>query len=155
MTLYALRPDPATGSLDDAEVVSQSKYGWQSLEQAIELWRLVSIDRASEIEAVMDRIVVAAGDREPRIEPRDLSDLFRLLTGLEDALVSAGIVDEQWRVPADRLGALSAHVPGINLAAERSLEDKTYALGEVMSNAIFLRNFLAKAVEASCVVVIG
>jgi hypothetical protein len=46
MTLYALRPDPVTGSLDDAKVVSESKYGWGFLEQAVTLWRLVDTARA-------------------------------------------------------------------------------------------------------------
>ena len=34
MTLYAIRPDPETKSLDDAEVVDQSRYGWEFLKQA-------------------------------------------------------------------------------------------------------------------------
>jgi hypothetical protein len=35
MTLYAIRPEPDTGSLDDAEVIDRLRYGWQFLEQAI------------------------------------------------------------------------------------------------------------------------
>lgn len=46
MTLYALRPDPATGSLEDSEVVSEYRYGWQFLEQAVILWRLLDDARA-------------------------------------------------------------------------------------------------------------
>jgi hypothetical protein len=43
----------------------------------------------------------------------------------------------------------------MDLTTERSLMSKTNALGEVMSNAIFLRNFLSNAVNAGCVVVFG
>ena len=60
MTLYAVRPTPGTDSLEDAEVVSQSKYGWDFLEQAITLWRLVDTARADEIEAIKDRILVTS-----------------------------------------------------------------------------------------------
>jgi hypothetical protein len=34
---YSIRPDANTESLEDAEVVSESKYGWQFLEQAVTL----------------------------------------------------------------------------------------------------------------------
>jgi len=50
VTLYAIRPTPGTDSLEDAEVVSQSKYGWDFLEQAITLWRLVDTARGDKIE---------------------------------------------------------------------------------------------------------
>lgn len=67
MTLYAIRPVPGTGSVDeDAEVVDRSRYGWQFLEQAVTLWRLVGSSYADEIEAVIDRATLAAGDGELR-----------------------------------------------------------------------------------------
>src|ERR1041384_788200 len=49
MTLYALRPDSETGSLEDAEVVDQLRYGWEFLEQAVAVWRLVDTTRANQI----------------------------------------------------------------------------------------------------------
>jgi hypothetical protein len=155
MTLYALRPDPETGSLDDAEVIDQSRYGWQFLEQAITLWRLVDKDRADQIEAIKDRAALAAPDEESRFYARDLHELVRLLTGIEDAIIAAGIVDRHWRVPPDRLEELVKQVPAMDLTTERSLDDKTHALGEVMINAVFLRNFLSDAVNAGYVVVLG
>ena len=155
MTLYALRPDPVPGSLDDAEVVSESRYGWQFLEQAITLWRLVDNARADAIEAITDRASLAAGDGEIRFDASDLHELVRLLTGVEDAIVSAGIVDRHWRVLPDRLEELARRVPAMDLTTERPLHTKTNALGEVMSNAIFLRNFLSNAVNAGCIVVLG
>lgn len=155
MTLYALRPDPETGSLNDAEVIDQSRYGWQFLEQAITLWRLVDNARADEIEAIKDRASMAAGDGEIRFYAPDLHELVRLLTGVEDAIIAAGIVDRHWRAPAHRLEELAKRVPAMDLTTERSLQSKTNALGEVMSNAIFLRNFLANALDAGCVVVLG
>jgi hypothetical protein len=106
MTLYALRPDPVTGSLDDAEVISESRYGWQ-------------------------------------------------FTGVEDAIVAAEIVDNHWRVPADRLEELVQQVPAMDLRTQRSLADKIHALGEVMINAGSIRSFLSDAVNAGCVVVLG
>ena len=155
MTLYALRPNPETGSLDDAEVVDQFRYGWQFLEQAITLWRLVDNARADEIEAVKDRVALAAGDGELRFEPEDLRELVRLISGIDDAIIAAGIVDSQWRVPPERLEELARRVAAMDLTTERSLDDKTHALAEVMINAVSIRNFLLKAVESGCVVVLG
>ena len=43
----------------------------------------------------------------------------------------------------------------MDLTTERSLKSKTSALGEVMSNAISIRNFLSDAVKEGCVVVLG
>ena len=155
MTLYAIRPDPVTGSLDDAEVVSESRYGWQFLEQAVTLWRLLNDTRADEIEAIMDRASLAAGDGEIRFYTPELHELVRLLTGVEDAIIAARIVDTHWRVSPDRLEELSKRVPAMDLKTERPLHSKTSALGEVMSNAIFLRNFLQNSLNAGCVVVFG
>lgn len=39
MTLYAFRLKPDSTSLENAEVVDESRYGWEFLEQAIALWR--------------------------------------------------------------------------------------------------------------------
>jgi hypothetical protein len=53
MTLYAIRSTLGVRSLDeDAEVVDQSRHGWEFREQAITLWRLVDKDRANQIEAI-------------------------------------------------------------------------------------------------------
>lgn len=156
MTLYAIRPSPETGSLgDEAEVVAQSRYGWQFLEQAVTLWRLVDKGRADEIEAIIDRATLAAGDGELRFYRPELDELVRLLTGIEDAIVDAKIVGEHWRVPAERLDELTKMVPAMDLRTERSLDDKTHALAEVMINAVSIRNFLSNAVDAGCVVVLG
>jgi ATP phosphoribosyltransferase len=155
MTLYAIRPAPETGSLDDAEVVDQLQYGWQFLEQAITVWRLVDKDRADEIEATKNRASLAAGDGEIRFYTEDLHKLVRLLTGVDDAIIAAGIVDRHWRVPSDRLQELAKQVPAMDLTTERSLKSKTNALGEIMVNAVSIRNFLSNAVDAGCVVVLG
>ena len=87
--------------------------------------------------------------------PEDVHELVRLLGGLEDAIVAAGIVDKHWRVPPDRLEELARQVPAMDLKTERRLDDKTNALGEVMINAVFLRNFLSDAEKTGCVVVFG
>lgn len=156
MTLYAIRPQPGTDSLDeDAEVVDQSRYGWEFLKQAITLWRLVDSNRADAIEAIKDRTLIAAGDGELRFYRPDLDELVRLLTGIENAIIEAGIVDQHWRVPAERLEELAKRVPAMDLKTDRPLHAKTNALGEVMMNAVFLRNFLSDAVNAGCVVVLG
>jgi hypothetical protein len=105
MTLYAVRPDPVASSLDDAEVIDDFKYGWQFLEQAITLWRLVDNDRVDRIKAIKDRAALSAPE-ESRFYTEDLRELVRLLTGVEDAIVAAGIVDGNWRVPAGRLEEL-------------------------------------------------
>lgn len=156
MTLYAIRPTPGTDFLDeDAEVVDQSRYGWQFLEQAVTLWRLVDDSRADEIEAIIDRATLAAGDGELRFSRSELEDLVRLLTGIEDAIIEAGIVDQHWRVPAERLEELAKRVPAMDLTTDRPLHARTSALGEVMMNAVFLRNFLSDAMNTGCVVVLG
>lgn len=155
MTLYAIRPAPGTESLDDAEVVDQSRYGWQFLEQAVTLWRLVDGGRADEIEAIIDRASRAAGDGELRFYRPELDELVRLLAGVEDAIIDAGIVDQHWRVPAERLEELARRVPVMDLTTDRPLDSKTNALGEVMMNAVFLRNFLSDAASTGSVVVLG
>lgn len=156
MTLYAIRPQPGTDSLDeDAEVVDQSRYGWEFLKQAITLWRLVDSNRADAIEAIKDRALIAAGRGELRLYRPELDELVRLLTGIEDAIIEGRVVDQHWRVPVERLEALAKLVPAMDLKTDRPLHAKTSALGEVMMNAVFLRNFLSDAVNAGCVVVLG
>jgi hypothetical protein len=153
MTLYAIHPDPGSGSLDDGEVVDKSRYGWDFLQQAIALWRLVDPARADAIAAVKARAENATPDEPTRFGGADLAELARLLAGVDEAIVGAGVVDDKWRVPADRLDELAARVPGMDLTSERSLDSKRHALGEVMMNAISLHNFLADAARAGCVVV--
>ena len=157
MTLYAIRPLPGTDSLEaeDAEVVDQSRYGWEFLKQAITLWRLVDSTRADAIEAIKDRALLGARDKELRLYPPDLQELVRLLSGIENAIIEAGIVNEHWRVPAERLEELAKRVPAMDLMTDRPIHAKTNALGEIMVNAISLRNFLSDAVNAGCVVVLG
>jgi ATP phosphoribosyltransferase len=152
MTLYATRQSLAE-FLEDADVVDEFKYGWDFLKQSITLWRLVDNVRADHLEAVTERVVQAAGDGYVRIEAEDLHELVRLLTGIEDAIEAAGIVDSHWRVRPDRLEELAKRVPAMDLTTERSLQSKTSALGEIMINAGSIRNFLSNAVNAGCVVV--
>lgn len=153
MTLYAVRLPPDAEALEDAEVVSELVYGWDFLNQAIVLWRLVNTVHADQLESLKDRLVSSAGDGAVRIENEDLRELVRLLSGVEEAIVAAGIVDSHWRVSPERLGELVKHVPDMDLKTERSLEDKTHALGEVMINAFSIRNFFDNAVNAGCIVV--
>ncbi len=98
---------------------------------------------------------LAAGDGEIRFHAEDLHKLVRLLTGVDDAIIAAGIVDRHWRVPAERLQELAKQVPAMDLKTERSLDNKTHALAEVMINAVSIRNFLSDAVHTGCVVVLG
>ncbi|HEX3475669.1 MAG TPA: hypothetical protein VHT91_11635 [Kofleriaceae bacterium] len=111
--------------------------------------------RANEIEVIKDRLLRTAPDEELRIETDDLHGLVRLLTGVDDAIVAAGIVDQHRCVSADQLEELAKRVPAMDLTTERSLDDKTHALAEVMINAVSIRNFLSNAVNGGCVVVLG
>jgi ATP phosphoribosyltransferase len=86
---------------------------------------------------------------------QDLYELVHLLTGVDDAIVATGIVDQHWRVPAEHLEDLAKRVPAMDLTTDRPIHAKTNALGEIMVNAISLRNFLSDAVNAGCVVVLG
>lgn len=153
MTLYAIRQASGTLSPHDAEVVDESKYGWEFLKHAVTLWRLVDNARADQIEAIKDRVVQAAGDSEVRIETEDLYELVRLLTGIEDAIVASGVVDSDWHVHPGRLEELAKLVPAMDLTTERSIQSKTSALSEVMVNAFSIRNFLEDAANAGCIVV--
>jgi len=155
MTLYAIRLPTGSTSLEDGEVVDQFAYGWDFLEQAITLWRLVDTARADQIEAIKDRASLAAGDGQIRFHTADLHDLVRLMSGVEDAILAAGIVDSHWRVPNDRLEELAKRVPAMDLKTERSLQSKASALGEVMINAGSIRNFLSAAVDADCIVMLA
>jgi hypothetical protein len=151
MTLYALRVPVDGNSLDDAEVVDQSRYGWDFLDQAIALWRLVDPTRADAIEAIRDQ--ASAASKEYTLFGADsLKALVELIDGVDNAIVEAGIVDEHWRVAPLRLYELAARVPGMDLKTERSLKNKTLALGEVMINALSLRNFFADALREGCIV---
>jgi hypothetical protein len=152
MTLYAIRLAPDSASLDDAEVIDRSTYGWEFLDQAITLWRLVDPARADAIAAIVER-ASDASDGPTRFGADDLAALIKLVGGVVDAIVAAGIVDRHWRVPPDQLEALARRVPAMDLTTERSLENKTHALAEVMINAVSLRNFLADAQREGCVVV--
>lgn len=156
MTLYAVRPDPKTGALDDdADVVEQAKYGWQFLEQAVTLWRLVDDARANEIEAIIERATHAAGDGELRFHRPELEALVRLLSGIDDALVGAGLLDSEWHTPVEQLEELAKRVPAMDLKTERTLQNKRSALAEVIMNAISIRNFLTHALEAECIVALA
>lgn len=152
MTLYAFRLAPDSTSLEEAEVIDRSRYGWEFLEQTIALWRLVDPARADAIAAVKDRASDARGDYT-RFTGDDLAALVSLIDGVNDAIIAAGIVDDEWRVPPERLEELARQVPGMDLTTERPFDSKTYALGEVMINAVSLRNFLSDALRAGCVVV--
>lgn len=151
MTFYAIRPELVDS--EDAEVIDQSKYGWKFLEQAITLWRLVDSERANKIEEIKDHAALAAGDGDVRFYLPELRELVALLDGVEQAIIDAGIVDHQWRVSPERLEELARKVPGMDLTTDRGLHAKTSALGEVMINAISLRNFLADAIKSGCMIV--
>jgi hypothetical protein len=113
--------------------------------------RLVDPARGDAIAAIKERASDATNDHT-RFSCDDLAALVQLIDSVDDAIVAAGIVDRDWRVPPARLDELARKVPGIDLTSERSIESKTHALGEVMMNAVSLRNFLSDALRAGCVV---
>lgn len=159
MTLYAVCPGSfATTTSDadaDGEVVAELRYGWRYLEQAVSVWRIVDPERADQIAAVLQRVAIAAGDGEVRLYAEDLRDLTRLIPGVERALIAAGIVDDAWLVPADRLMALKQQVPGMDLETERSIANKTSALAEVIMNVLAATDWLARALAQGCFVALG
>jgi len=152
MTLYAARFAPDSTSLEDAEILDRSRHGWEFLGQAIALWSLVDPERAAAIAALKRRASEGPGEHT-EFAGEDLAALVRLIDSVDDAIVDAGIVDRDWKVPPERLEELARHVPGMDLTTERSLASKTSALGEVMINAVSLRDFLADALRTGCVVV--
>jgi len=155
MTLYAIRPESVIESLESAEVTNELPEGWDFLEQAVSLWQLVDAARAKQLEAILDRVALDKGDEKPRFEAADLCEMVRLLTGIEDALVAAGIVDNHWRAPPEHLKDLARRVPAMDLKTERPAATQTSALGEVMINAGSIRNFLLNAANDGCIVVLA
>ena len=153
MTLYAVCPGSDADA--DGEVVAELRYGWRYLEQAVSVWRIVDPERADQIAAVLQRAAIAAGDGEVRLYAEDLRDLTRLIPGVERALIAAGIVDDAWLVPADRLMALKQEVPGMDLETERSIANTTSALAEVIMNVLAATDWLARALAQGCFVALG
>lgn len=152
MAFYACHFPPDSASLEDAEVIDTLPPGMDFLDQAVALWRLVNPARADEIAAIKNR-VLHADDEHPCFAGDDLVSLVRLIDGVAEAVVVAGIVDDEWRVPPERLDELARLVPGMDLTTERSVENKTNALAEVMLNAEAVRNFLCNALRLGANVV--
>lgn len=156
MTLFAIRPLSLDAEPDEEEeVVDQLKEGWQFLRQAIALWRLVDEPRAEKVEAMMDRAALADPEGEPRFEPPDIGEIVKLLTGIAEALVAAGVVDLDWCVTPEQAEELGRRVPGMDLRSDRSSPELEQALAEVMINAISIRNFFADAAQQGCAVVLA
>ncbi|MDQ3153567.1 MAG: hypothetical protein M3R63_18245 [Actinomycetota bacterium] len=153
MTLYAIRPHGPDADPDsEEEVVNKLKRGWDYLDQAIALWRLVNECRADEIEAIKDRAALADPDGHPRFELANIAELVRLLTGFEEALVDAGIVDARWSSPLGQVKELAPRIPGIDVRPERTQRELEQVLAEVMANVSWVRDFLAEAKEKGCFV---
>lgn len=152
MTLYKFRLAPTSQLLEDAEVVDRLRYGWDYLEQTISLWRLVDRARADALSEFIER-VSNAGDGPICFSGDDLVTLTHMVAGVEDAIRTAGIIDRHGRVPPERLAELKRLVPAMDLETERTLEDKTNALLEVIGNADGLHGFLSEALRDGCVVV--
>lgn len=153
-TLYAVHAAPGVPPLDDDEVVDEMAHGYECLDAAITLWRLVDPARAESLRALLFRVADAsagctcfAGD--------DLAALTQMLSGVGAALQAAGIVDEHWRVPAERLDELKRHVPAMDLELNRPLHCKTAALVEVIVDVEAVQGFLSRALRSGCAVVHG
>ncbi|HEY0193446.1 MAG TPA: hypothetical protein VGC42_20155 [Kofleriaceae bacterium] len=112
--------------------------------------------RADQIDAIMVRLNEEADEYDQlRIYPEDLQELIRLIGEVEEDIVTSGIVDQHWRVLPERLEELAKTVPAMDLKTPRSLESRTSALGEIMINALSIRNFLKRALAENCVVILG
>ncbi|MEZ4400197.1 MAG: hypothetical protein R3B06_09270 [Kofleriaceae bacterium] len=162
MTLYAFRyaldqsvldrgGDEAEALIEDA-IFARLRHGFDSVRDAIALWRLVDPARADALAGLIDR-VEEASDGPLQFEGDDLATLVQLIGGIEDAIRAAGIIDRDGRVPIERLDELKRQVPSMNLEMKRSLESKTYALIEVIANVGGLHEFLIEALRAGCIVV--
>ena len=150
MTLYKVRL--ASSALEDAHVVDRLRYGWDYLEQAISLWHLVDPVRANALVEFVER--VSNADEGPTcFAGDDLVTLAHMTAGIEDAIRVTGIIDRHGRVAPERLAELKRLVPAMDLETERTLEDKTNALLEVIGNAEGLHEFLSEALRDGCVVV--
>lgn len=152
MRLCAIRLAPGSALLEDAETVSESRDGWAFLWEAVTLWRLVNPVHADAIERFVNR-VADASETCTRFAGGDLATLLDMLTALEEAIRAAGIIDEDGRVAPERLEELKRQVPAMDVASERSQENRRYALLEVILHAQFLCMFLSKAYGAGCIVV--
>jgi hypothetical protein len=134
VNLYALTPDDETvDTLDD---------GWRIVEDARQLWSLVDPARAEAVHAVQAK----ARENAMRLRGDDIAALLAAVAGIEDALVGR-IVDEDWRVAADRVAEIAARAPALDRAPSRSLEDRRHAVGEAMQRVNVLELFLTDARE--------
>lgn len=153
-TLYAVHAEPGVPPHDDDEVVDEMAHGYECLEAAITLWRLVEPARAESLRALLDR-VADASDSHTQFAGDDLATLIQMLSGVGDAIKAAGIVDQHWRTPPDRLDELKRQVPAMDLELNRSLHSKTAALLEVICSVEAVQGFLARALRSGCAVVHG
>ena len=153
-TLYAVKSAPGVPPHDDDEVVDEMERGYERLDAAITLWRLVDPARAESLRSLLFR-VADASDSHTRFAGDDLVALIQMLSGVGAAIQAAGIVDQHWRVPPDRLDELKRQVPAMDLELNRPLHCKTSALVEVIVDVEAVQEFLARALRAGCAVVHG
>lgn len=151
MTLYALEPGVALGDdLDRAPVLQPLEHGGDYLADAAALWQLVDDRRA---EGLREFLARSEADAEatgghPRWDTAELWELVGLLTGVEDALQHAGIVDASWMIAPEHARDLARRVPGMDVRPERPAADLQHALAEVIARVHGLRTFLTNAADA-------
>ena len=152
MTLYALEPGAELGEeLDRSPALPPLEHGGDYLADAVASWRLVDDRRAEALREFLDRAEAEAEaepDGHPRWETAQVWDLVDLLTGLEAALLDAGIIDADWTIPANSARDLARRVPGMDVRPERPAVDLRHALAEVLARVHGLRTYLTRAAEA-------
>jgi hypothetical protein len=153
MTLFPLPPGAEWGD-DPVDGIEPIPYGWRYLQTGATLWSLVDADRAARISAVLERAVDAGPDAHPWFETADVEELVELLSGLEEALIAAGVMNELWFIPPDRAGRLAAQVPAMDTSPDRSDAALSQALAEVLAPVTAVRTFLAEAAVEGCAVVL-
>lgn len=158
MTLYAVTEGYDPNHHRD-ELVSDEigplENGWSTLQQAAALWRLVEPTRAEAVQALIDQARAEGWELHPLFDQAALISLVGALTGLDRALIDAGIMDEHWLVPADSAAKLAAQVPGLDARETRTAYELQNALAEVLILVDSARSFLQEALADGRVVIFG
>jgi hypothetical protein len=141
-TLHLVPPgwDPDAEDADD-RIVHVFEHGPSHLQVASELWALCDAGRAAEIVELMAR----AYRRDPHvIEQPEIMSLLRLLDGLEECLVGSSFVDEQGRVPADRIPELKRRTSLLEIDDVEGVISE-YAVAAGLSRVAVARSILQTA----------
>jgi hypothetical protein len=145
VTLYALEPD---ADPERPSSIRPFEQGGSYLADAVALWRLVDDRRADALREFVDRAEEADPDGHPHWSSAGVQELVDLLSGLEERLADAGVLDASWMTPIEAVPELARRVPGMDARPERTELELQQALAEVVFRVQDLRAFLDRVLAS-------